>query len=48
VSDDKRTALTDRELCDWIVETCLRFGASIHTAYIVAGLFIKGVRQRAG
>ena len=39
--------MSDREICDWIVETCLTFGAATHTAYKVAGLFIEGIRGDA-
>ena len=33
------------EVADWIVETCLVFGTSVHTAYHVAGLFIEALEQ---
>lgn len=37
--------LTDREIAEWIVNTCVTFGAGIHTAYKVAGLFIEGIAR---
>jgi hypothetical protein len=40
------TNWTDREICEWIVDMCLRSGTTYYTAYIVAGLFIQGVRSR--
>jgi hypothetical protein len=40
--------MTDRELCEWVVDTCLKFGASLYTAYIVAGLFIQGIQLHRG
>lgn len=33
--------MSDREIADWIAETCLKFGAATSTAYQVAGLFIE-------
>jgi hypothetical protein len=36
--------MTDREICDWVVETCIKFGAGLPTAYMVASLFIRGIR----
>jgi hypothetical protein len=36
--------MSDREICEWVVATCLAFGASLSTAYIVAGLFLSGAR----
>jgi hypothetical protein len=30
-----------RELAEWVVATCLRFGASVATAYTVAGLMVR-------
>lgn len=32
-----------KELGDWVITTCLMFGASLATAYAVAGHFIAGV-----
>jgi hypothetical protein len=37
--------ISDVELAEWVVATCLLFGASVGTAYQVAGLFVEGVRQ---
>jgi hypothetical protein len=37
--------MTDRELCEWIVDTCLLFGSTLSTAYQVAGLFIQGIQE---
>lgn len=36
--------LNDQELAQWVVQTCLMFGATVATAYQVAGLFVAGVR----
>ena len=43
--------MSDRDICEWVVNTCLSFGTSLATAYKVAGLFIEGLRaegQRDG
>jgi hypothetical protein len=32
-------------IAEWMVQTCLLFGASPETAYLVAGHFIAGLRQ---
>lgn len=32
-------------LAEWVVTTCLMFGASVGTAYKVAGLFIEGLEN---
>ena len=37
--------MTDKQWADWIVSLCLAFGASVSTAYKVAGLFIEGINQ---
>jgi hypothetical protein len=37
------TTLQNTSIADWIVITCLRFGASIPTAYRVAALFVEGI-----
>ena len=37
--------MSDKELADWIVATCLLYGTTVATAYQVAGLFVKGVRK---
>jgi hypothetical protein len=46
---DKRWAeMTDserREMLDWLVGTCLLFGASRRTAYLVASEFARGLDQ---
>lgn len=36
------------ELAQWLVETCLMFGASVHTAYLVAGVFLQGLERKKG
>jgi hypothetical protein len=41
----KRPEISDRQLAEWVVTTCLLFGASVATAYQVAGLFVRGVKQ---
>ncbi|HEU4731733.1 MAG TPA: hypothetical protein VFT22_27745 [Kofleriaceae bacterium] len=33
------------EIADWIVETCLTFGASVTTAYRVAALFLEALEN---
>ena len=38
-----RSVTTDREIGEWVIQTCLLFGASLHTAYMVAGIFLKGL-----
>ncbi len=37
--------IDDKTLAEWVVNTCLAFGATVATAYQVAGLFILGVRR---
>jgi hypothetical protein len=36
---------TDKELADWVVSTCLLFGGTLETAYIVAGYFVQAVKD---
>lgn len=36
---------TDRQLAEWVVQTCLMFGASVVTAYRVAALFIEALEN---
>lgn len=38
---------TDREIVEFVLRTCLTFGASLSTSLIVAGLFLQGVRHAA-
>lgn len=38
-------SMTLEELGDWLVQTCLMFGASTSTAYKVSGTLIAGVEQ---
>lgn len=38
-------SMTLEELGDWLVQTCLIFGAQTSTAYKVAGTFIAGVER---
>jgi len=37
--------LSDQALAEWVVTTALLFGASVATAYQVAGLFVQAARQ---
>lgn len=37
------TKPSEKEMAEWVVKTCLLFGASIKTAYKVAGLFVEGI-----
>lgn len=37
-----------RRLAEWIVQTCLLFGATPATAYLVAGTFIQGLEEQYG
>lgn len=39
------SAPSDQAIADWVVKTCLTFGSSVSTAYQVAGLFVRGVRE---
>lgn len=39
----ERVGLSEREIAEWVVETCLTFGATTYTAYKVAGLFVEGL-----
>ena len=34
----------DKTLADWVVSTCTLYGASVATAYQVAGLLVLGIR----
>ncbi len=36
---------SDKEIADWVVATCLTFGASVATAYQVAGMFVLSVSR---
>ena len=35
--------MSDREIAEWVVQTCLVYGATEATAYQAAGLFLKGL-----
>lgn len=37
--------MTDQELGEWIVQTCLIFGAEVTTAYQVAAVFLRGLQH---
>jgi len=39
-------AIDERDLADWVVRTCLMYGASVITAHKVAALFIEGLQAR--
>jgi len=41
MSDDRIIAF-----CDWVVETSLLFGASVSTAYTVAGFYAKLLEEQ--
>ena len=32
-------------IAEWVKETCLMFGSSVHTAYTVAGVFVEGLEN---
>lgn len=34
---------SDDEIAEWVVRTCLLFGASVATAYSVASVFVAGL-----
>ncbi len=36
--------MTEKQLAEWMVTTCLAFGTTVATAYQVAGLFVEAVR----
>lgn len=36
------------EIADWVVETCLAFGTSVHTAFLVAGWFVQALDEERG
>jgi hypothetical protein len=38
-------APTDEALAEWVKNTCLMFGATLATAYQVAGLFVAALHQ---
>lgn len=40
--------MSDQQLADWVVATCMMFGATVATAYQVAGLFVAAVRKAGG
>lgn len=33
------------EIADWVVETCLTFGTSVHTAYYIAAIFVEALEN---
>lgn len=37
----------DREVAEMILDLCLRFGASVSTAYRVAGLFVEAINTQS-
>lgn len=37
--------MSDRQIAEWVVNTCLVYGASEATAYQVAGLFLEGLHR---
>jgi hypothetical protein len=48
-TDNPRLIHSDyRAIADWVVETCLRFGATVPTSYQVAGLFVQGLARATG
>lgn len=42
----KEELVTDKQLAEWLVDTCLLFGMSVGGAYKVAGLFVEAVNAR--
>ena len=36
---------SDDEIAQWVVTTCRFFGASVATAYAVAGMFLEGLNS---
>jgi hypothetical protein len=43
LAEHARAALEDEQLAEWVVTTCLMFGATVATAYQVAGLFMQAL-----
>lgn len=37
--------MTDREIAEWVVTTCLLNGTTVGTAYTVAGMFVDGLER---
>ena len=35
--------MTDIEIAEWVKNTCLAFGSSVSTAYLVAGTYVGGL-----
>lgn len=35
----------ERQIAEWVKETCLLFGSSVQTAYTVASIFVEGLQQ---
>jgi hypothetical protein len=42
---ERRPDTSTRRWLDWIVSTCLLHGATLFTAFTVAGLFTRGLDQ---
>jgi hypothetical protein len=36
---------TQKEVAEWVVNTCLLFGSSVPTAHIVAATFVEGIQN---
>ncbi len=36
------------EIADWIVDTCLFYGTSTHTAFHIAALFVEALKRERG
>jgi hypothetical protein len=36
---------TQKEIAEWVVNTCLLFGSSVPTAHIVAATFVEGIQN---
>jgi len=34
----------ERQIAEWVKETCLLFGSSVQTAYTVASIFVEGLQ----
>jgi hypothetical protein len=36
---------TQKEIAEWVVNTCLLFGSSVPTAHVVAATFVEGIQN---
>lgn len=35
----------ERQIAEWVKETCLLFGSSVQTAHTVASIFVEGLQR---